>query len=53
MVFPKQIDPERVRYQLDLLVAAIWGTAEDEVRAELKAAERAETAPASQPKLAT
>lgn len=44
-VYPKKIDPERVKYQLDLLVTAIWRTAEDEVREEMKAAEAAPTHP--------
>lgn len=45
MVYPKQIDPERVRHQLDLLATAIWKTAEREVRKERKAAEAAPTHP--------
>ena len=44
-VFPTQIDPERVRHQLDLLATAIWRTAEREVRKERKAAEAAPTHP--------
>lgn len=34
----RKIDPEKVRYQLDKLVAAIWGVAEDEIAEEMKAA---------------
>jgi hypothetical protein len=44
-VYPTKIDPERVRFQLDLLATAIWKNAEREVRKELKAAEAAPTHP--------
>jgi len=32
----RKIDPEKVRYQLDKLIAAIWGVAEDEIAEEMK-----------------
>lgn len=35
---PRKIDPEKVAYQLDKLVAAIWGVAEDEIAEEIKTA---------------
>lgn len=39
-VIPRQIDPEKVAYQLDKLIAAIWGVAEDEIAEEMKATKR-------------
>ena len=30
----RKIDPEKVRYQLDMLVTGIWMNAENEVRGE-------------------
>ena len=44
-VFPSQIDPERVRFQLDLLASAIWKNAEREVRRDLREAEAVPTHP--------
>ena len=29
----REIDPEKVKYQLDMLVAAIWKNAEEQLRA--------------------
>ena len=34
---PRKLDPEKIRYQLDKLVAAIWGVAEDEIAEEMRA----------------
>ncbi|MHB8160603.1 MAG: hypothetical protein ACYDGS_09010 [Thermoleophilia bacterium] len=42
-VFKKKIDPKKVEMQLDLLVRAIWETAEDEVMEELKAKKKSES----------
>ena len=42
---PRKIDPEKVAYQLDKLIAAIWGVAEDEIAEEMKTAEAAPTHP--------
>ena len=42
---PRKIDPEKVAYQLDKLIAAIWGVAEDEIAEEMKAADKAPTHP--------
>ncbi|MHB9052525.1 MAG: hypothetical protein ACYC5F_00835, partial [Thermoleophilia bacterium] len=33
----REIDPEKVKYQLDMLVAAIWKNAEEQLRARKKA----------------
>lgn len=41
---PRKIDPEKVRYQLDKLIAAIWGVAEDEIAEEMKASHKKPTA---------
>ena len=41
----RKIDPEKVRYQLDMLVTGIWMNAENEVRRRMKAAEAAPTHP--------
>ena len=42
---PRKIDPEKIAYQLDKLVAAIWGVAEDEIAEEMKTIKTAEIAP--------
>jgi len=41
-VFKKKIDPKKVEMQLDLLVRAIWETAEGEVMEELKTKKKSE-----------
>ena len=41
----RKIDPEKVRYQLDMLVTGIWMNAENEARRRMKAAEAAPTHP--------
>ncbi|MHB8859021.1 MAG: hypothetical protein ACYC6Z_06010 [Thermoleophilia bacterium] len=33
----RELDPQKITWQLDKLVAAIWGVAEDEIAEELKA----------------
>ena len=40
---PRKIDPEKVRYQLDKLITAIWGVAEDEIAEEMKASHKKST----------
>ena len=32
----RELDPQKIAWQLDKLVAAIWGVAEDEIAEELK-----------------
>jgi len=41
----RKIDPEKVKYQLDMLVTGIWMNAENEVRRRMKVAEAAPTHP--------
>ncbi|MHB1390014.1 MAG: hypothetical protein ACYCXF_02115 [Thermoleophilia bacterium] len=41
----REIDPEKVKYQLDMLVTAIWKNAEEQLRASKKV----EKEPAEQP----
>jgi len=36
----REIDPEKVKYQLDMLVTAIWKNAEEQLRARKKAAKQ-------------
>ena len=33
----RELDPQKIAWQLDKLVAAIWGVAEDEIAEELRA----------------
>jgi len=33
----RELDPQKIAWQLDKLVAAIWGVAEDEIAEEMKA----------------
>lgn len=44
---PRKIDPEKVRYQLDKLIAAIWGVAEDEIAEEMKASNASHREPSA------
>ena len=41
----RKIDPEKVKYQLDMLVTGIWMNAENEARRRMKAAEASPTHP--------
>ena len=44
---PRKIDPEKVRYQLDKLIAAIWGVAEDEIAEEMRASRASKREPSA------
>ena len=42
---PEGVDRKKVEFQFDLLVRAIWGSAEEQVMAEVEAAKKKESEP--------
>lgn len=42
----REIDPEKVKYQLDMLVTAIWKNAEEQLRARKKSEQQPTEQPA-------
>lgn len=49
----REIDPEKVKYQLDMLVAAIWKNAEEQLRARKKADQQTAERPPHRSRLAS